>query len=774
MKSHKAGILILFCLSCLIKLSFAQTLDPLGRYDDEYIISFDNALAFISENNYNDALKLFIELEKKAPDNSNIQFHIGLCYLNSSVNKHLAIPYLEKASSNISLEYYGDDWGEIAAPVFTYYFLAKAYHFNYQFDKAIEYFNKFKYYLTIKDKELIDDANHLIAMCYNAKKFTADPVTLQSTNLGKEINSEYPEYAPVVSSDGRTLIFTSRRKGSTGGKIDKDGFPFEDIYFSNYDEKKNKWSKPAPIGSNINTTSHEASVSISYDGTILIIYRADNESGNIYQCKKDGNKWSVAEDIGSDINTRAWETHACFSPDGETLYFVSDRKGGFGGKDIYLCRKNNNGEWSKPENIGPQINTQYDEESPFMLEDGKTLYFSSQGHESMGGYDIFYPPQNIGYPVNTTSDDIFYVPLNDGKEAYYASVKTGGLGNMDIYHVTITDALGPYTTFYGNVIDSITNEGLETVIEIVDNISGTTYASTTSLPPAGEFHFSLPVSGEYNILINDIDYLFYSKLIKTGDNNINREILKLKPAPVSARKILIADKEINVGERIVMDAIHFDSGSSEITDDMHRAISELYFFLFDNPSLKIEISSHSDNSVPEEENIRLTQARAKTIADVLIKGGVDENRIIYKGYGSRQPVASNDSEEGRLKNRRIEYKVVSKYSGEAPFYVISSTRTKYSKPKYNIYYSVQISSSKDSSMSIELKEKYGLNLQVFVHKYVDDYKYSVGKFETYREASEYSRFLREVKNIMSFTIAFRENERISIHEARIITKESGY
>ncbi|MBU0765716.1 MAG: OmpA family protein [Bacteroidetes bacterium] len=762
-----------------------QNIDPLGKYDDKYIIKFENAMSLVSESNYKDALPLFLDLEKSNPDNANILFHIGLCYLNAPSDKNLAIPYLEKAAGNITLDYYAEDYAETAAPAFAYYFLGQAYHLNYQLDLAIEYFNKFKYYLTVKDQSLIDDANHRIAMCYNTKKLMNNPVTLEATNLGKDINTEYPEYSPVVSSDGSTLIFTSRRKGSFGGRVDEDGQFFEDLYICSFDNKKEKWSKPENIGTNINTNGHEASISLSHDGKYLFIYRADNNYGDIWMSALTGNKWSVPEKLGKEINTKYWETHACLSPDGNTLYFISDKKKGYGGRDIYISTKNGNGQWTEAENIGPQINTQYDEESPFMLADGKTMFFSSKGHESIGGFDIFYtvldnegnwsPPKNIGYPVNTTDDDIFYMPLKDGKEAYYASVKKGGFGDKDIYHVSISDKDGRFATLVGKVIDSISNEGIETMIDIIDTEKDEIYASAPSAFGTGEYYFTLPVGRKYSIMINDLYYLPYNKKISiTGDATNARVygLLKLKPAPVSTNKIMLNDKEIVVGERIVLDQVYFDSGSPILKDESHRAITDLYFFLFDNPSLKIEISGHTDDIGTPAEQMELSEARAEAIAKVLLKGGVDENRVIFKGYGATQPLASNDAEEGRAKNRRTEFKVISKYSGESPFYVISSSRPKKTKQEIDVIYSVQISSSKDSTMAGELAIQYGLDQDVFVHQYVDNYKYSAGRFETYREAREYCNFLRENKEIMAFTIAFKNSERISIHEARIITREN--
>lgn len=784
---HSIEKYIAFCvIVTIIFLSgtpgMAQFADD-AQYDEAYIIKFEEAMSYVAEGNYKSALPILLELEQKEPVNANLKFHIGICYLNSAYEKNLAIPYLEKASKNITIDYFEQDFTETSAPAFAYYFLAKAYHINYQFDEAIDLFNKFKYYLNIKDKDIIDETNHLIAMCYNAKKLTAAPVNVQTENLGKSINTEFPEYSPVIAPDESFMIFTSRREETTGGEKDWNGQFFEDLYIAQYDKKKNSWKKVENMGSNINTPGHEASVSISHDGNKLFIYKADNETGNVYMSEREGKDWSVPRKI-KEISSKAWETHACLSPDEKTLFFVSDRKKGLGGRDIYICSKQGDGEWSKPKNMGPQINTQWDEESPFMLSDNKTLYFSSQGHESMGGFDIFYSvlgedgnwsnPKNIGYPVNTADDDLFYNPVGTGKEAYYSSVKAGGLGDKDIYKVKILETKDMYASFTGKVVDSITNEGIETVINIIKADTKEIFASTVSNPKDGEYHFSLPIGNSFIVEINDMNYLSFSKQIKIAPDASNAKVhgvLKLKPAPVSAGKILLDDKEIVIGERVILDKIFFNTNEATITNESNKAITELYFFLFDNPSLKIEISGHTDNQGDEQHNLALSEARAKRIADTLLHGGVDENRVVFKGYGSSLPIASNDTDEGRAANRRVEFKVIQKYSGVSPFYVISS-RPKVEKTELNIKYSVQISSAKDSARADELKAQYALDQEVYVHGHAGNWKYSAGMFDTYREASEYSKMLREEKQINSFTIAFKDKERISIHEARIITKEN--
>ena len=276
--------------------------------------------------------------------------------------------------------------------------------------------------------------------------------------MGDSVNSEYPDFAPVISADEATLIFTSRRAGgTTDDKTLDDNQYYEDIYISTKN-KDGEWGTAKPIGSNINSAGHEASIGLSADGQQLFIYKAtfekgDKGDGNIYKSDLNGDVWTVPEKMGSDINTdKSWETSACLTSDGQTLYFVSDREGGYGGRDIYKCVKLPNGEWSKSQNLGAPINTEYDEDGPFIHPDGKQLYFASKGHKSMGGFDIFFStknesdsgiswtePINMGHPINTTDDDVFFVTSTDGKRAYYSSFQEGGFGEKDIYQLSLND-----------------------------------------------------------------------------------------------------------------------------------------------------------------------------------------------------------------------------------------------------------------------------------------------------------------------------------------------
>ena len=402
---------------------------------------FTDASFHIEYGNYNLALPLYLKLDSIEPNNANIQYRIGLCYSHSTNEKNKAITYFENALLSITSNYNDLAFTEKNAPLVAYYELAKAYHENYQIDTAIATFKKFQTLIHTKHY-LQEDLIKYLKTCEFIKKQTSNPIEVEIINLGEELNSEYSDFGPVINADESMLIFTSRRKGSTGRRVQLDGKYFEDIYVS-YKTDGN-WQAPKKIGPSINTSDHDAAIGLSPDGQTLYIYKDDNGNGNIYESSLIGDTWTVPEKLNDNINSVGWETHASISADGNRFYFVSDRKGGFGGRDIYVCKTLPNGGWALAQNLGPEINTKYDEEAPYIHPNGTTLYFSSNGHQTMGGFDIlsaelntenglWSKPTNMGYPLNTTHDDIFFVPTTDGKRAYYSSVEKQGYGEKDLY-----------------------------------------------------------------------------------------------------------------------------------------------------------------------------------------------------------------------------------------------------------------------------------------------------------------------------------------------------
>jgi tetratricopeptide (TPR) repeat protein len=445
-------------LFCGYFISFSLHADN-ASFKKKFIAAEDSIIV----ENYVGALKILTELNALEPNNANIAFKMGMCYLKSPLQKSKSIPFLEKAAENINPNYSENDYKETKAPDITIQYLAQAYHLANKFDEAIATYEKLKNLYAPSNVQEISSINLKIEMCKTGKELVANPVNILLTNLGPEINSEYPEYAPVISADEQTLIFTSRKPTGTGRLTTEDGKSYEDIYISS--KQDGVWTKPMGIANNINSYYHEASIGLSVDAQELFIYKDDNGDGNIYSSKLLGETWTQPIKLGSNINSKSWETHATMSPDGSTLYFVSDRKGGFGGRDIYFCKRLPSGEWGLAQNAGKSINTNQEDDSPFIHPDGLKLYFSSKGHKSMGGFDIFVSnldstgkwgaPVNVGYPTNTSDDDIFYAPTTNGKGAYYSSFREGGFGEKDIYLLTFPEQKGAQVTVYKGIIKDI-------------------------------------------------------------------------------------------------------------------------------------------------------------------------------------------------------------------------------------------------------------------------------------------------------------------------------
>lgn len=452
MKRVLCGLIIVFCCAHALR---AQGPIPMNKKEFRYYFAQGNIM--LLENFYDTGLATFGYIYRMDTMNANVNYKIGYILLQIPGSKTLAQRFLEKAVLKISPKYLEDEPSEKRAPVIALYYMGQALHINADYMRAIDYFEKYK---TAKGKKItkqeLDDVNQRIEWCFNAIELKKNPVACKITNLGDSINSEFPDYSPVITADEDMIIFTSRRPG-TGGLGNKtiDDKYYEDIWVC-YRKPDGTWTQARSIGTTINTTDNEATIGLSPDGQQLFIYKDDKGDGNIYFSELNGTDWSVPEKVGeenkpaTDINSVSWEPSACITADGNTIYFVSDRKGGYGGRDLYQIVRLPTGYWSLAKNLGPVINTPFDDDAPFIHPDGRTMFFSSKGHKSMGGFDVFYtvkndtgwsPPQNVGYPINTPDDDIFYVISADGKRAYYSSSKTGGLGEDDIYRIDLDVSL---------------------------------------------------------------------------------------------------------------------------------------------------------------------------------------------------------------------------------------------------------------------------------------------------------------------------------------------
>ncbi len=528
----KKVILFFSFASCSFP-GFCQNDSVVKMSRKEFNDRFEEASLMLSEQFYDSALSVFKLLHKVQPANANINYKIGYIYLQSQTEKTKSIPYLEQSVTNISRNYRDLEPGEKHSPEITMYYLAIAYHIDYQFDKSIDLFQKFDAIVPAKNKDVRKDIAHRIAMCQAGKELTNVPLGCIIMNLGDSVNSEFADYSPVISADESAVYFTSRRKG-TGGTENKTflGEYYEDIW--ECDKKEDgTWGSAHSIGSTINTLGHEAVVGLSADGQTLFIYKDDNGDGNIYESHLNGDAWGYPDKMSSSVNSSAWEPSACISADGQTLYFVSDRKGGFGGRDIWRCVKLPNGQWSLPTNLGPKINTEYDEDAPFIHPDGITLFFSSKGHKTMGGFDIFFStkidsgwtePANMGYPINTTGDDIYYVVSSDGKRAYFSSVREGGLGDKDIYKVTFPQAVAEPVIVFVGYIKNVNGNPLsdDNAIHITSpNGAITDFKANTK---TGKYVLPLKPNNEYRMDVHVDTVKVFSRTIEVPNIETDHEI----------------------------------------------------------------------------------------------------------------------------------------------------------------------------------------------------------------------------------------------------------
>ena len=393
---------------------------------------FQDAESWFLYDEFQDALPLYEALLHSDPENDNLKYKIGICLLNDPYQKDRSIKYLLEASKNMNPSSKEGSFKETTAPADALFYLGNAYLVNEALDKAIETYKKF---LEIMDKDVYDEelVQEQIQICRNAEKLKASPVDIDLTLLDSLINTRYAEINPVLSGDGTRMAFVTR-------------LAFYDAAF--FTEKSDEgWSYPQPITQTLGFDSDVYPVALSFDGTEMILYYDDEFTGNLFYSRFENGSWLPAIKLGANISTKYWESNACFSKDGQTLYFTSNRKGTNGGLDIYKTQRLPNGKWDTPQNLGPTINSRYNEESPIISEDGNTLYFSSFGHYNMGGYDVFFSkkkadgtwgePKNMGYPINTTENDLFFQPLNDGKIAYYSIYSPRGMGLHDIYRMEI-------------------------------------------------------------------------------------------------------------------------------------------------------------------------------------------------------------------------------------------------------------------------------------------------------------------------------------------------
>lgn len=626
---------IVFCVLMCIGTFTAFAQNTLSSKNAKALSAYQRSNIAINQRLYNTAIR---DLEEAIRVDANfVEAHFRLAdvlKITKDFRRSLAEYQIVKSQNpNISkhLDY---ELGEV-------YFMLHVY------DTALMYFENYSKVLDLSENRQRELNKYLKNTRYSVEA-VKKPVPYQPENLGLNINTPNQEYLPTITADDSTLIFTRRSNQ-------------EDFYISK--RTASGWDKAVTLSNAINTTGNEGAQCISPDGQYLYFAGCSRADGfgkcDIYYSKLVGNEWSKPVNIGEPINTMYWESQPSISPDGKTLYFVSDRKGGYGSYDIYRSNYLGNGKWSRPVNLGPSINTEGVEFSPFIHNDNTTLYFSSNGWPGFGENDIFYsrknsngtwgPAQNLGYPINTSQEESSLFISNDGKKAFFASSTLKGQGGLDLFTFELHEAARPLPVTYvkGLVFDKLTKNKLGSTIEIIDISNGDTVAQTNSNEASGQFLASLPSGKTYAFNVYSDGYLFYSDQFE----------LKNKRT-VEPFKLMVPLEPIKVGAKIALRNIFYESGSYKLKNESLYEITKLVQFLKENADVRIEISGHTDNTGVDQANLTLSTNRAKSVYDWLIKQGIAADRLVYKGYGKSQPLEPNTTEAGKAKNRRTEIKII--------------------------------------------------------------------------------------------------------------------
>lgn len=490
-----------------------------------------------------------------------------------------------------------------------------------------------------------------------ALQLTTQSVPFSPKNLGININSSYDEYFPMVTVDDSMLIFTRRYM-----KEEPEPHLEEDFFYSKRDSLGN-WTPAQLLPGPINSNDNEGAQFISPDGKYIFFAGCNRRDGygscDIYVSRKEGNQWGIPFNLGTPINTEHWESQPCMSSDGKTLYFSSNRPGGYGKSDLWKSTLKPGGIWTEPVNLGPEINTPGDESSPFLHPDGRTLYFSSNGHGGLGGLDLFVSrmdengkwgiPQNLGYPINTYADEATLSVNAHGDTAYFSSDNLGGEGKKDIYAFALYEQARPTTVSFmrGRVMDARTQEPLAARFQLIHLSNGEVRIESTAERHNGEFFVCLPTGEAFALNVSYPGYLFHSEHIaldgKHKDKPMEKDIF-LKP--------------IESGSTITLNNIFYATNQYQLQETSMAELEKLFTFLQQNPSVKVEISGHTDNVGSAGYNLNLSQKRAEAVYEYLVQKGISQDRIIARGYGFEKPVASNETEEGRAQNRRTELKIL--------------------------------------------------------------------------------------------------------------------
>lgn len=630
-----------FLIFQLISFSvFAQY--DVTRVDKKAVAIYEKAMEFADVSKYKEAMALL--QQAIARDESYIDAYLSIAGIYGQLKDYnQSVLFYEKAFA-LDTAYTSDFWLPYAINLGG----------KGDFEKALQATNnilaKPNLHPTTRKAAEYRQKSFQFALDY-AKTNTASNYVFAPKNLGDAINSPESEYFPSMPIDGKLLVYTRRVNNMN-----------EDFFGS--EKEATGWNNAQRLPGNINTPLNEGAQNISQDGEWLVFTGCNRQDGmgscDIYISYKTPQGWSPAFNLGPNVNSDQWESQPSLSPDKRQLFFASRRFGGLGGSDIYVSNLLPNGKWSKPENLGPGINTAGDEYSPFIHADNSTLYFTSSGHQGYGNEDLFVTrkgadgnwskPENLGYPINTIDHEGTLFIAADGKTAYYASDRSDSRGGLDIYSFELREDVRPARTLWvkGKVFDKKTTAGLPSSVELIDLATKQTI-SKVQTDETGNYLITLPVGRDYAFNVNRKGYLFYSDNYsfknKAADSTYQKNI-PLQPIEVDAA--------------VVLRNLFFETAKYTIQPQSEVELLKVVQLLQDNPTVKIQIEGHTDNVGAAAENQKLSEQRARTTVNYLLEKGIMPQRLVAKGFGATKPIADNKTEEGRAQNRRTELKIIAK------------------------------------------------------------------------------------------------------------------
>ena len=556
-------------------------------------------------------------------------------------------------------------------PLVEYFYLAGMHMAIGSYEKCLKNAVRYKN-SPLADQRYIGRIDKLIENCEFAIEAIKNPVDFDPINLGSSINSELPEYFPSITADDSTFLFTRRVNdlSAPGGRQ-------EEIFVSKK-TPNNNWSNSSLVSNAINSKYNEGAPTFSPDGQYIIFVgcetgaKGDYEYGDdrkgygscdLFYSQNNGTNWSKPVNLGSKINSKHWETQPSFSSDGKTLYFIRgmtyDRqRRNPDNQDIYVTTITEDGQWSKPEKLPPNINSPHREESVQIHPDGKTLYFSSNGHPGMGGMDLYMSrklddntwsdPINLGYPLNTYKNDISILISPKGDKGYFSSDREGGYGDLDLYSFNVDKKFKPLpiTFIKGKIIDAESKLPLFAFFQLTDLKKGNIISQMQSKLGNGEFLITVPKNIDFALHAEKEGYMFYSR-------NIYRDNLSL-----SKDGFLIIELEKVKPGTFILENIFFEKSKSSLKKSSLVELNKVLKLMQINPDLKIQISGHTDSDGDDDFNLELSVNRAKSVVNWLIENNIDQNRLSFKGYGETRPIEENNSIANKAKNRRTELTII--------------------------------------------------------------------------------------------------------------------